>query len=607
MTKLVKVDEFGNVHELHSEYFIDWPQGHAKRIPIDHPDNSIINSKLVDDAITTRTIKDLNVTTDKIADSNVTTIKIADSNVTTDKINNSAVTTNKIANSNVTTEKIADLNVTTDKINNSAVTTAKIADNNVTTNKINNSAVTTDKISDLNVTASKLENNLDLRQKTVLVKTPAISTSEGELQNATGFENFYTKTVVDSKLSSKSDIGHTHTVSNITNFPTAIKNPQPLTINGQSYDGSSQMSFNVTTTDYISGLVSEVNTDIMNLLNQKSDINHYHLIDNVFGLENRISELENQIKELENRAYPYIFIKGRFVDNDQDLNSEFNKVPSFQQIFNSWERFSTVINDSQKNSWDLDTANNKVICTVNSANHIGFISLDKYENYIHEVVLSSIDSDDDTIGIVIAYIGDSTNQVPTNYITAVRCTTGNEVKWGLVYNFRLPDQKILTQLDNSVIDKNLNGLAENNGATGWNAYPQGVKIRIERNGDIIKAWTSHFQGTTSGMNALVLDSASELTVNLSSVPELAPLKGAQKYGYSCFSQNESTFSNISFVNRSDFVSNIHNNKVYERVGNNWLETGKLEHRIGGGKLLYNPETKKLFFFKNSNEYERVLL
>lgn len=39
-------------------------------------------------------------------------------------------------------------------------------------------------------------------------------------------------------IENKSDVGHTHTKSDITDFPIALKNPNILTINGETYDGS---------------------------------------------------------------------------------------------------------------------------------------------------------------------------------------------------------------------------------------------------------------------------------------------------------------------------------------------------------------------------------
>lgn len=64
-------------------------------------------------------------------------------------------------------------------------------------------------------------------------------------------DRYYTETEVDSKLGGKANSSHTHTKSQITDFPSSMKNPSALTIslNGTSqgaYDGSSAKSINVT-------------------------------------------------------------------------------------------------------------------------------------------------------------------------------------------------------------------------------------------------------------------------------------------------------------------------------------------------------------------------
>ena len=48
-------------------------------------------------------------------------------------------------------------------------------------------------------------------------------------------------------ISGKADKSHTHTKSQITDFPTSLKNPNALTVNGQTYDGSSAVNAGVQT------------------------------------------------------------------------------------------------------------------------------------------------------------------------------------------------------------------------------------------------------------------------------------------------------------------------------------------------------------------------
>lgn len=64
-------------------------------------------------------------------------------------------------------------------------------------------------------------------------------------------DRYYTESEVDSKLNGKANSSHTHSKSQITDFPSSMKNPNSLTIslNGASqgaYDGSAAKSINVT-------------------------------------------------------------------------------------------------------------------------------------------------------------------------------------------------------------------------------------------------------------------------------------------------------------------------------------------------------------------------
>jgi hypothetical protein len=85
-------------------------------------------------------------------------------------------------------------------------------------------SVTNSKIADLNITVGKLENNLDLQTKSVYVKTPAGTSAQSEFPDSGGeLSNTYTRSVIDSKLNLKSDVGHNHAKSDITDFPEVYK------------------------------------------------------------------------------------------------------------------------------------------------------------------------------------------------------------------------------------------------------------------------------------------------------------------------------------------------------------------------------------------------
>jgi hypothetical protein len=143
-------------------------------------------------------------------------------------------------------------------------------------------SVTTAKIADLNVTVGKLENNLDLQTKSVYVKTPNGTSAQSQFPDSGGeLSNTYTRPVIDSKLNLKSDIGHNHAKSDITDFPASMKNPEKLIINGQEYDGSKSLSVEVLSANSAVSYMQNLNNQIINGLNTKSNLNHTHAKSNI--------------------------------------------------------------------------------------------------------------------------------------------------------------------------------------------------------------------------------------------------------------------------------------------------------------------------------------
>jgi hypothetical protein len=118
---------------------------------------TIATGNLMDSAITTAKISDLNVTADKLAADSVLTAKIADLNVTTGKIADNAITSAKLADASVDTLAIIDANVTTSKVADNAITSVKLAADAVETAKILDAQVTTAKLAANAVTPAKAD------------------------------------------------------------------------------------------------------------------------------------------------------------------------------------------------------------------------------------------------------------------------------------------------------------------------------------------------------------------------------------------------------------------------------------------------------------------
>lgn len=299
----------------------------------------------------------------------------------------------------------------------------------------------------------------------------------------------------------------------------------------------------------------------------------------------------------------YTLYEAIVVENGAELNEAKQKTISFADIFYTWGRFShnssvnQPANQSETQAWNYDSANDKVVCTVNSATHIGFVSKDKYDNYIHETTFKSADGDDDFIGVVIAFAKDENGREHT--LTALRNRSGFPY-WFIAYNYSRSDAWIITRKDRLAND-DINGKQSNTPETGWKMVPNGTRVKIERKGNIVNAYASPF-------NTTAYDNASLLTVNLDSDPRLAIFKGACQYGYSCYSQNQTTFENIYFSGGLDnAIYDIQTGEAWSYNAGAWKkDTNKsLVKDIGIGRFAYNKYTKKMFYIKSAEEVINV--
>ena len=330
---------------------------------------------------------------------------------------------------------------------------------------------------------------------------------------------------------------------------------------------------------------------------EKTDLLNNNKIDKIIGNAGQVLAIERDGSSRLKTSY--ILQKAKIVDSEVELEKEKLIEVDFADVFKNWYRFShdnTVnqpANSVETQNWNYDAANNRVVCTVNSVTHIGFVSKEKYDNYIHEVTLSSTDADDDAIGVIIAFATDEDGIEHT--LSVVRRRDGmpylfvqydymKSTSWRVSYKDRLSNDDI-------------NGEAANSGPTAWNKAPNGTRLKIERNGDVINIYSSPFNSST-------IDASSLITIDLSSDSRLSIFRGACSYGYSCQSQNASTFSNIKFVGGyEDTIFDISNNVVYSKINNVWIKDNSknIIEEIGIGRFAFNENTGKLFYINGIND------
>lgn len=268
-------------------------------------------------------------------------------------------------------------------------------------------------------------------------------------------------------------------------------------------------------------------------------------------------------------------------------------------------------------SWSFSSSLNTLKVAVNANNHTGFISgvpVDRYEN---EAVVSSLSSDDDGIGLVVAALRDEAGK--THLLIAQRTHGGTapSLGWGFLYAQYYSEGGVTKNIKKTVINASFDGKSQNiqgqsqniAGQNGWSG--KRTIIKVERNKDIIKAYTSLWSENASEL--LIPDLSSEISVDLSDPKNgLEIFRGAKKYGYSSISQYGSTFNNVKFKSTldADKIYDLKNKLVYKLMDDN---SGRYElakgltpkKDLGVNTYLVNPETQKTFFVWYNGNYEEV--
>lgn len=247
--------------------------------------------------------------------------------------------------------------------------------------------------------------------------------------------------------------------------------------------------------------------------------------------------------------------------------------------------------------------------STNSNSFNGFISTLKFDHYIHEAVLTSSNTDDDAIGLIIAATVDTAGNLHT--LTAIRDQGGVDPAngWGVVYRKGNSVVKIIGNISvggvNCVNGPN-NCAAGKGDNKGWNGRM--TKVHVERNNDQIVVTASPWGLQETN---LVLDNASRIAIDLSDDSlGLGIFKGAQSYGYGIQSQAATDFRSITFnaFNDDEYLYDLQNDLVYKQnaTGGYSLVPGvKAFDVLGYPSLVGNVETQKQFRLNEDRSFDRV--
>lgn len=210
-------------------------------------------------------------------------------------------------------------------------------------------------------------------------------------------------------------------------------------------------------------------------------------------------------------------------------------------MYNSGTRFShngtwaNIANSSEANAWYYDNTLESFVQPQNTSSFTGFISTVKYRTYTHRATLKSTDSDNDCIGLVIAYALDDDGKPHT---LSLVINKGGESHVGsyyyaLIYDKSLPDEQVLFTKGNKA-----NGTIPGNHTTGgWSSNT--ITLEVNKAGSTITCAASNYGSTDIVQSTLI-------EINLDNYSWGKLFRGKVQYGYCTQSQPKSYFQNIYF-------------------------------------------------------------
>lgn len=257
--------------------------------------------------------------------------------------------------------------------------------------------------------------------------------------------------------------------------------------------------------------------------------------------------------------------------------------------------YEACVNNAQfaATSWVLLPNPDRIYCAANSGALTGFVSPLSFEYYKHSAIVTSKNSDDDTIGVVIAFVRDGAG---TNHVlAAVRTQGGNRPAqgWAIVYYKNSSVVQVFGE--KSVSGVNTNGTPGQGDRSGWSGRMS--KIYVVREGDKISATASPWD---LNEGALFPSDQSKIEINLADEKlGLKIFQGAKPYGYLSLSQLGSEYRGVDFITGANdtYVYDLPNKIVYEKQASGIFKMRKdldaFTH-IGAPRKVGNPDTGKIF-------------
>ena len=236
--------------------------------------------------------------------------------------------------------------------------------------------------------------------------------------------------------------------------------------------------------------------------------------------------------------------------------------------------------------WQTSATQNTIEYVNDSRSYVGVVSPDNIETYELEATLTSTTTDDDAIGLVIGYFKDEIYEYTLSAVRSQGGVLGGET-WALVTNLG----SALTNAGEDVVNPNITSFIWSGSETAiqtgnWSTGGP-TKIKVEKNENIVKVYTSQYGSTE-------IDDDTLIEIDLNDREDTKKFI-TSKVGFSAWSQSGAKFSNISFTPYSaDLEPTIHK-QGYVAVGGFAVERAKLI------KVIKNPRENHEFIEEITSE------
>lgn len=441
-----------------------------------------------------------------------------------------------------------------------------------------------------------------------LIDKPTIPTKTSDLDNDSGFltnipEEYVTKTELSTDLAKKADV---------TSIPTKTSDLD----NDSGFIDSTGLSSYVLKTELATELESKQDTltfDNVPTLNSNNPVTSSGIKTSLDLKQDLLTGNNGEVLYHNGQSVlsQSILNEGMIVLNTSDLDKCKNNAPSFQEVFNSWKKFSHLngvdnAKPTEMSAWTYSEEDNTVVQPLNTESYCGFVSPKSYSNYDITVRLYSTGSDDDVIGMVAAFATDSDGKEHTLSFLRTPWNNTGIYKWVCKVDHCTYDIGITTYNQYILVDKTNAITVPSDSSAGWNTTTigSGTIVNMTRNGNIIT-------GTCSQFNSSTLDSNTTITIDLDALSATYPIlnifKGASSWGYSTFSQPNSMYENISVTDPNGYIFDISNNQVlqYNSSSKTWEAISSVTpiDTIGAGRMSYNKVTGKLFYCTGNEVFQ----